>query len=455
MAKEKTTFYCTECGNETEKWNGQCPFCNSWNTLKEARFSSAKAKPNVAILSREKVKQPQLIHEISLDETPRISIPDQELNQVLGGGIVPGSVVLVGGEPGIGKSTLMLQLALKMKDTKVLYVSGEESEQQVTLRAKRLGIENASCYLLGEVNCEKIVDHCKEMQPDLLVLDSIQTLYTPQVESAPGTVSQIRTCASIVTRLAKEYQIPVFLIGHITKEGSIAGPKILEHIVDTVLVFEGDRNHFYRILRANKNRFGTTQEIGIYQMNQGGLEEVPNPSELFLSQKEEHLSGSSIGVTLEGVRPILIETQALVSTAVFGTPQRSTTGFDNKRLHMLLAVLEKRCGLALGMQDVFLNLVGGIKVKDPALDLAVAASLVSSFQDFPISEDVCLCGEVGLSGEVRSVTRIEQRITEAERLGFKEILVPKFNAKGVDTSKMQIRVVQISKVTDMFTHLFG
>lgn len=397
--------------------------------------------------------RPIPLPEIQAGEIERLVSPDQELNRVLGGGIVPGSLVLFGGQPGIGKSTLLLQLALGV-NAKVLYVSGEESEQQIKLRAERLGGNMENCFILTETNTQKVLNHALELQPRLIVADSIQTLSSPNVDSMPGTVSQVRECAAELQRFAKETNIPVFLIGHITKEGSIAGPKLLEHIVDTVLQFEGDRNYSYRILRTLKNRFGSTDEMGIYEMQAQGLREVSNPSELLLSQKDEELSGSSIAATMEGLRPMLIETQALVSTAVYGTPQRSATGFDLRRLSMLLAVLEKRAGFALGQQDVFLNIAGGIRVDDPAIDLSIIAAIMSSYEDVSIPTDVCFAGEIGLSGEIRAVNRIEQRIQEADRLGFKEIFISRYNTKGLDTERYGIKVYTIGKLEELYKALF-
>lgn len=457
MAKVKTVFFCRNCGSESPKWDGQCRQCGEWNTLVEEKISKTNVREEQTQSWRKDTKRtgprPVPLPEIQAGEVERLVSPDQELNRVLGGGIVPGSIVLFGGQPGIGKSTLLLQLALGV-NAKVLYVSGEESEQQIKLRAERLGGNMENCYILTETNTQKVLNHAMELQPKLIVADSIQTLSSPSVDSMPGTVSQVRECAAELQRFAKETNIPVFLIGHITKEGSIAGPKLLEHIVDTVLQFEGDRNYSYRILRTLKNRFGSTDEMGIYEMQSQGLREVSNPSELLLSQKDEELSGSSIAATMEGLRPMLIETQALVSTAVYGNPQRTATGFDLRRLSMLLAVLEKRAGFALGQQDVFLNIAGGIRVDDPAIDLSIIAAIMSSYEDVAIPTDVCFAGEVGLSGEIRAVNRIEQRIQEADRLGFKEIFISRYNTKGLDTERYGIKVSTIGKLEELYQALF-
>jgi DNA repair protein RadA/Sms len=457
LAKVKTVFFCRNCGSESPKWEGQCRQCGEWNTLVEEKISKTNAREEQTQSWRKDTKRtgprPIPLPDIQAGEIERLVSPDQELNRVLGGGIVPGSIVLFGGQPGIGKSTLLLQLALGV-NAKVLYVSGEESEQQIKLRAERLGGNMDHCFILTETNTQKVLNHAMELQPKLIVADSIQTLSSPSVDSMPGTVSQVRECAAELQRFAKETNIPVFLIGHITKEGSIAGPKLLEHIVDTVLQFEGDRNYSYRILRTLKNRFGSTDEMGIYEMQTQGLREVSNPSELLLSQKDEELSGSSIAATMEGLRPMLIETQALVSTAVYGNPQRTATGFDLRRLSMLLAVLEKRAGFALGQQDVFLNIAGGIRVDDPAIDLSIIAAIMSSYEDVAIPTDVCFAGEVGLSGEIRAVNRIEQRIQEADRLGFKEIFISRYNTKGLDTERYGIKVYTIGKLEELYKALF-
>lgn len=399
---------------------------------------------------------PQLLGEIEPDKLTRINLPGKELNRVLGGGLVPGALVLVGGEPGIGKSTLMLQIAMRSKGMKVLYVSGEESEQQISIRASRIGSSNTECYILTETNTQSIFKHIQSLKPQLVIIDSIQTLFSSDIESAPGTVSQIRGCAGDLLKFAKETSTPVFLIGHITKDGTIAGPKVLEHMVDTVLQFEGDRHHVYRVLRSTKNRFGSTAEIGIYEMASSGLSEVQNPSEVLLSHIDEQLSGIAIASTMEGLRPLLIEVQALVSSAVYGTPQRSATGFDLRRLNMLLAVLEKRCGFRLAAKDVFLNIAGGIKVEDPATDLAVICSVLSSSEDVALPARVCFAGEVGLSGEIRPVNRIDQRIREAEKMGFEKIYFSKYNMKGLEKeAKGKIQLVPVSKVDEVFSSLFG
>ncbi len=455
MAKIKKQFSCTNCGASSPKWVGKCTSCNEWNTYVEEILTKEDKKEDRRIWRENPQRQatPVLLQEVETGTTHRRATPDNELNRVLGGGIVSGSLVLIGGQPGIGKSTLMLQIALQTP-FKVLYVSGEESEEQIKMRTERIGMHNAQCYVLTETNTQNIFKHFKKLQPEMMVIDSIQTLTSPHLDSTPGSVSQIRECAGELQRLAKETNVPVFIIGHITKDGSIAGPKLLEHIVDTVLQFEGDRHHTYRILRTIKNRFGSTSEMGIYEMQGSGLRQVSNPSELLLSQKEEELSGSAIAATIEGLRPMLIETQALVSTAVYGTPQRSATGFDLRRLSMLLAVLEKRCGFKFGMTDVFLNIAGGIKVDDPAIDLSIVSALISSLQDIAIPSDVCLAGEVGLSGEIRAVNRIDQRISEADRLGFKHIFISKYNVKGLDQNDFSIKIHPIGKIEELYEQLF-
>jgi DNA repair protein RadA/Sms len=457
MAKVKTTFFCQNCGAQSAKWIGKCPSCGEWNTYVEEIIE----KPGKGTASRSGSRggaagaRPRLISEIRNREEERFASGNQELDRVLGGGIVPGALVLVGGEPGIGKSTLMLQVALNIKNQKVLYISGEESELQIKMRAERLGLNQSDCYILTETRTDNIFHHIDEMQPQVVVIDSIQTLTTAHIESSAGSVSQIRECASEFQKFAKETGTPVFLIGHITKEGSLAGPKLLEHMVDTVLQFEGDHNHVYRILRSQKNRFGSTSELGIFEMRGDGLREVANPSEILLSSREHQLSGITVSATLEGMRPILIETQALISTAAYGTPQRSSTGFDVRRLNMLLAVLEKRCGFRLSVKDVFLNITGGIRVDDPAIDLGVICAVLSSNEDIPVNDKACFAAEVGLTGEIRPVTRIEQRIAEAEKLGFDEIFVSKFNLKGVDAKKYSIKIHPVSRVDQVFTLLFG
>lgn len=454
MAKSiKTVWYCTECGADSPKWEGRCPACGAWNTMVEEK-AQPKSKGIVAAGKFGKSK-PQKVSEIVAADEPRITLPSAELNRVLGGGLVPGSLVLIGGEPGIGKSTLVLQNILSIRSRTVLYVSGEESAVQLKMRADRLGRVSDSCYIVTETSLQNIFEHIKDIKPGLLIIDSIQTIASDELESASGSVSQVRECAVSLLKYAKESGVPVILIGHITKEGSLAGPKVLEHIVDAVLQFEGDRQYMYRILRSIKNRFGNTSELGIYEMCQRGLREVANPSEMLLSQSDEELSGVAIGVTMDGARPFLIETQALVSTAAYGTPQRSVTGFDSKRMNMLLAVLEKRVGFKLIQKDVFLNIAGGLKVNDPALDLPVICAILSSNVDMAIPHGICMSGEVGLSGEIRPVTRIEQRITEAEKLGMTEILIPKGNLKGIDTSSRKIKITEVVKVEEAFRVLFA
>ncbi|MEI6816411.1 MAG: DNA repair protein RadA [Bacteroidota bacterium] len=457
MAKIKSSFFCQNCGAQSLKWVGKCPSCGEWNTIvEEVVQSEEKDDWKSKEKKTNRASKPQLISEITLGEEHRIPIEDKELQRVLGGGIVPGSLVLLGGEPGIGKSTLMLQIALNMKELKVLYVSGEESEQQIKMRAERISKNTFNCYVLTETSMQYLFKQIEALEPDLVIIDSIQTLYTAKVESSPGSVSQIRECTSDLLRFAKETGTPVFLIGHITKDGMIAGPKVLEHMVDTVLQFEGDRHHIYRILRSMKNRFGSTSEIGIYEMQGGGLREVTNPSEILISQREESLSGITIAATIEGGRPLLIETQALVSSAVYGTPQRSATGFDLRRMSMLLAVLEKRCGFLLGAKDVFLNIAGGIRVEDPAIDLAVVCAILSSNEDMAIPSKTCFAAEVGLSGEIRAVNRIEQRIAEAEKLGFESIYISKYNTKGLDKKRYPgIQIISVNKIEEVFSLLFG
>jgi DNA repair protein RadA/Sms len=458
VAKSKTTFYCQNCGVQSPKWVGRCPSCGQWNTFVEEVVAHTTESTLWKKSTAKSVRsaKPHLLDNIVTGTEQRLMLPDQELNRVLGGGLVPGSLVLIGGEPGIGKSTLVLQVALALRDVKVLYVSGEESEQQIKMRADRLKMKNINFFVLTETSLENIFNQVAEISPAVLIVDSIQTLFTGNIESSPGSVSQIRECTAELLRFAKESNTPVFLIGHITKDGVIAGPKILEHMVDTVLQFEGDRHHIYRILRAMKNRFGSTAELGIYEMQGSGLREVSNPSEVLIAQRDEALSGTSIAATMEGVRPLMIETQALVSSAVYGTPQRSSTGFDLRRLSMLLAVLEKRCGFRLGAKDVFLNIAGGIRVEDPAIDLSVICSILSSSEDIAISPKICLAAEVGLSGEIRPVTRVDQRISEAEKLGFEQIIVSKYNLKGLDLSRYKnIKVKAVSKVEEVFSHLFG
>lgn len=454
--KTKTTYYCQNCGAQSSKWIGKCPSCNEWNTYVEEivqKGDDAKT-PGISATTLRAAK-PQLVSEISLNQEYRIPVYDKELNRVLGGGLVPGSLVLFGGEPGIGKSTLMLQLALNMKKQKVLYVSGEESEQQIKMRSERIGMNNPSCYILTETSTQNIFKQIEQLDPDVLIIDSIQTLHTAYIESSPGSVSQIRECTGELLRYAKERSTPVFLIGHITKDGSLAGPKVLEHMVDTVLQFEGDRNHVYRLLRTLKNRFGSTNELGIYEMQGSGLREVNNPSEILITNRDEEVSGVAIAATMEGMRPMLIETQALISTAAYGTPQRSSTGFDLRRLSMLLAVLEKRCGFRLAAKDVFLNIAGGIKVEDPAIDLALVCAVLSSNEDIPVSQKICFAGEVGLSGEIRPVNRVDQRISEAEKLGFEQVFISKYNKKGLDFKNHKIKITLVAKIEDVFKELFG
>lgn len=457
MSKTKTVYFCQNCGNQSPKWVGKCPACNEWNTYVEEVVDKTeeklKEKKGYAVNRSEEVK-PVSIKNVQELEMNRLDTKDPELNRVLGGGIVQGALILIGGEPGIGKSTLMLQLALSLKNVKVLYVTGEESDRQIKLRADRIGIKNDQCFILTETNTQQIFKHAQSINPDLIIIDSIQTLHTVYVESPPGSVSQVRECTAELQRYSKETSIPVFLIGHITKDGMIAGPKVLEHIVDTVLQFEGDRNYTYRILRTTKNRFGSTSEIGIYEMVGEGLRMVTNPSEILLTQREDDLSGIAIASMMEGMRPFLIETQALVTPAFYGTPQRSATGFDVRRMNMLLAVLEKRAGFRFGTKDVFLNIAGGLRVEDPAIDLAVIAALCSSYNDISINGKTAFAAEVGLSGEIRAVSRIDQRISEADKLGFDKIFVSKFNQK-IDASKYKIEVVYLSKVQQMMEHLFG
>ena len=452
--KVKAVFFCQSCGAESPKWIGKCPSCGAWNTYVEELVSKSGPAKTQFNGIKQQVNKPVLIQDVQFKEEDRIVSYSNELNRVLGGGIVYGSLILLGGEPGIGKSTLMLQLALHLKDKRVLYISGEESEQQIKLRANRIEATSDNLYVFTEVVMENILMQLSNHPADVIIIDSIQTLYTGLIESSAGSISQIRECAGQLLKLAKTTGIPVFLIGHITKDGSIAGPKVLEHMVDVVLQFEGDRNHLFRILRASKNRFGSTSEIGIYEMAGEGLREVENPSGILIPDKDETLSGTSICVTMEGIRPILLEIQALVSSAVYGTPQRSATGFDLRRLNMLLAVLEKRCGFQLSIKDVFLNLTGGIKVEDPAMDLAVISAILSSNENIAVSPHCCFAAEVGLTGEVRPVTRIEQRIAEAEKLGFKTIFMSKFNTKGLKLDKYQIRIVGLSKVEELYKQLF-
>lgn len=458
MAKEKTVYVCSNCGQESPKWVGKCPSCGAWNTFVEEvvrKEPAASHRTAFTVSAEGKRNKPVVLSDIVGSEEPRIDMHDDELNRVLGGGLVPGSLVLLGGEPGIGKSTLVLQTVLRMPERRILYVSGEESARQLKLRADRIRHNSSDCLIVCETSLEHIFTHIKNVQPELVIIDSIQTISTELVESSPGSVAQVRECAASILKFAKETNTPVILIGHINKEGSIAGPKVLEHIVDAVLQFEGDQHYMYRILRSIKNRFGSTAELGIYEMRQDGLRPVSNPSELLLSADHEGMSGVAIACAIEGVRPFLIETQALVSTAAYGTPQRSATGFDIRRMNMLLAVLEKRVGFKLAQKDVFLNIAGGLRVNDPAIDLGVISAILSSNMDSDIEPLVCMAGEVGLSGEIRPVNRIEQRISEAEKLGFKSILIPRHNLQGLDASKVKIELVGVRKVEEAFRFLFG
>lgn len=452
MAKVKKTFVCQNCGTQSAQWVGKCTACNEWNTYVEEIISKPDTKSFVAQLHDQHVAKPVAIQEVKFEKLPRIQLADDELNRVLGGGVVRGSVTLIGGEPGIGKSTLLLQVALAT-ELKVLYVSGEESATQIKMRADRTGFANSNCFVVNENSLDHIITHLGELQPDLLVIDSIQTLHSPLIEATAGSVSQIRECSGQLIKYAKETGVPVFIIGHITKDGNIAGPKVLEHMVDTVLQFEGDRNHLFRLVRSIKNRFGSTNELGIYEMQGSGLRQVSNPSEILITTHDNNLTGMAIGAITEGVRPMLIEAQALVSTAVYGTPQRSATGFDLRRLNMLLAVLEKRCGFRLGTQDVFLNMAGGIKVDDPSVDLSVVCAILSSTENLSIDAKTCFAGEVGLSGEIRPVSRVEQRIAEAEKLGFERIYISKYNQ--LTNTPKHIKVVLVKKVDDVFESLFG
>ena len=454
MAKTKTTFFCQNCGTQFAKWQGQCTSCKEWNTISEELIQKASktAAWQQETPATKQSAAPVAIAEISLEKQQRLVTQNSELDRVLGGGIVPGSLILLGGEPGIGKSTLMLQIALKLPH-KTLYVSGEESAQQIKMRANRIAPDSTSCLILTETQTQQIFRHIAQVKPDIVVIDSIQTLHTDYIESSPGSISQIRECTSELIKFAKQTQTPVIVIGHITKDGNIAGPKILEHMVDTVLQFEGDRNYLYRLLRANKNRFGSTNELGIFEMQSSGLRAVTNPSEVLLSNHNEALSGTAVAATLEGMRPLLIEIQALVSSAVYGTPQRSATGYNIKRLNMLLAVLEKRAGFKLGAKDVFLNITGGIRVEDPAIDLAVVAAILSSNVDIAVPKNICFAAEVGLSGEVRPVTRITQRIMEAQKLGFETVVVS--SQSKIKQKDFNIEVIAIAKVHDVVKALFG
>lgn len=457
MAKVKRAFFCQNCGAESPKWIGKCPACGEWNTYVEEVLTpkSANSQSSRTIAPTHEKRSAKPILEVERDNLPRMVMPDVELNRVLGGGLVPGSLVLLGGEPGIGKSTLLLQVALQLEGKRVLYVSGEESEHQIRMRAERIGIRNEQCLLLSETSLDHIFSSIEKVVPEVIIVDSIQTLFNPLLDSAAGSISQIRDTTAQLLKYAKDSNTPVFIIGHINKEGQIAGPKVLEHMVDTVLQFEGDRNHLYRILRAGKNRFGSTHELGIYQMESSGLQVVTNPSEILISNRDKSLSGTAIAATMEGVRPMLIETQALVSSAVYGTPQRSATGFDLRRLSMLLAVLEKRCGFRLGTKDVFLNIAGGIRVDDPAIDLAVVAAILSSNEDVPVNPNYTFAAEVGLSGEIRPVNRVDQRIREAEKLGFERIYVSAYNfSPNQPQGAHNIEVKAISRMEDLFRDLF-
>ena len=457
MAKKgvKTMWFCTECGASSPKWEGKCPSCGAWNTMVEEKVAATPSPLSGSGAGRPK-STPRPVNQIEAVDEPRFHMPSEELNRVLGGGLVKGSIILIGGEPGIGKSTLVLQNLLAIRNRRILYVSGEESATQLKLRADRIGRGSDNLFIVCETWLENIFSHIEDVKPEIVVVDSIQTIASDTLDSSAGSVSQVRECAAALLKFAKESGVPVILIGHINKEGSLAGPKVLEHIVDAVLQFEGDSQYVYRLLRAIKNRFGNTSEIGIYEMVQRGLREVSNPSEMLLSHNAgDDLSGSAIGVTLEAIPPFVIEVQALVSTAAYGTPQRSVTGYDPKRLNMLLAVLEKRVGFKIGAKDVFLNIAGGLRVSDPALDLAVIAAILSSNVDMPVPRNWCLAGEVGLSGEIRPVTRIAQRITEAEKLGFSDMIIPAGNLKGTDTSSLSIRLHEVAKVSDAFRALFG
>ncbi|MDO6595658.1 DNA repair protein RadA [Oceanihabitans sp. 2_MG-2023] len=447
MAKVKTTFFCQNCGSQYAKWQGQCTSCKEWNTIVEEVIQKPEKNDwKTPTSTKNRISKPLTINAIDASEDARLNTFDNEFNRVLGGGIVPGSLILLGGEPGIGKSTLLLQIALKLP-FKTLYVSGEESQKQIKMRAERIHANNDTCFILTETKTQNIFKQIEALEPDIVVVDSIQTLHSDYIESSSGSISQIKECTTELIKFAKETATPVILIGHITKDGNIAGPKILEHMVDTVLQFEGDRNHIFRILRANKNRFGSTNEIGIYEMQGSGLKEVSNPSAILISKKDEELSGNAVASTIEGLRPLMIEVQALVSTAVYGTPQRSATGFNAKRLNMLLAVLEKRAGFRLGAKDVFLNITGGISVDDPAIDLAVVAAILSSNEDEALPKDYCFAAEVGLSGEIRPVQRVEQRILEAEKLGFSTIFVSKYNT--ITLKNTSIKIQCISKIEDL------
>lgn len=457
MIKVKTAYFCSNCGYESAKWAGKCPSCNQWNTFVEEVLSKGNEKNDEwnDYNDTKRIGKTISLQKVSSTQEDRLVTTDGELNRVLGGGIVAGSIILVAGEPGIGKSTLFLQVGLQLSNIVTLYISGEESEQQIKMRADRLKAKNDNFYLLTETSTQTIFQEIKKLKPQMVIVDSIQTLESTFIESAPGSVSQIRECAAEFQKFAKETNTPVFLIGHITKDGSIAGPKILEHMVDTVLQFEGDRHYAYRILRTLKNRFGSTAELGIYEMSSEGMRAVTNPSEILITQKEEQLSGSGIAATMEGLRPLLIEVQALVTQSVYGTPQRTVSGFDLRRLQLLLAVLEKRGGFHFGMKDVFVNIAGGLKVEDPSIDLAVICALLSSYEDVPLPQHICFAGEVGLNGELRAVNRIEQRIAEAEKLGFEKIIVSRYNKKGFNKQSFKIEVIAMGRVDEVYKYLFG
>lgn len=459
MAKEKTAYVCSNCGQESSKWLGKCPSCGQWNTFREIRIAGTSTKATLTAMGQRNVPRTQKLREITTKDEPRLDMHDNEFNRVLGGGLVKGCIVLLGGEPGIGKSTLTLQTILNLSDIRILYVSGEESAHQLKMRAERLkggcNESNENIDIICENSLDNILSIMNDTRPELVIIDSIQTIATDDVDSSPGSLTQVRECAAALLRYAKTSGTPIILIGHITKDGSIAGPKILEHIVDTVIQFEGDQHHMYRILRSIKNRFGSTSELGIYEMQQTGLRQVSNPSELLLTQDREGMSGLTISAAIEGVRPFLVETQALVSTAAYGTPQRSATGFDQRRLNMLLAVLEKRVGFKLIQKDVFINIAGGLRVTDMAMDLSILAAVISSNIDIPVESGWCMCGEVGLSGEVRPVNRIEQRIAEAEKLGFTDIIIPKNNATGMNTKRFHISIHPVRKVEEALKLLFG
>ena len=450
MKKIHTAFFCQKCGYQSPKWLGKCPQCNSWNTLVEEIINKSNSK--TTINKKSKQNSPVLINDIENTSEKRIISPDNELNRVLGGGIVPGSLILLGGDPGIGKSTLLLQFALQSINKKILYVSGEESEKQIKMRAERINKNSKNCYILTETQTQNIFLQIEKLNPEIVIVDSIQTLNTLHIDSSPGSVSQVRECTAELMKFAKENGIAIILIGHINKDGAIAGPKILEHMVDTVLQFEGDRNHVYRIIRTIKNRFGSASELGVYEMNQNGLREVNNPSEILVSERENPTSGVGIAATIEGARPLLVEIQSLVSSAVYGTPQRSATGFDTKRLNMLLAVLEKKCGFRLGIKDVFLNITGGIKIDDTAIDLAVICSILSSDHDISINSRICFAAEIGLSGEIRAVSRIESRIAEAEKLGYDQIVISKYNK--LDAKRFKIKITKCGKIEEVYNLLF-